>query len=339
MFTYNNHTFEANSKHKYNFIPNKEGNYEFTNSKDEKIILPLWSLEILDLSPSITDLSKYDKAICDYFRLNFGDKILAEALNSFKKKDLFTQEYFPYESSFDYTISQAVALYLPYLVTYPIKEFKGDGWERYVDKLCISVFVKNKYDLWTGKLLKKCLELKYPWLKFFKISEYSIGYGNFDEHLVFLSISNGENIKSKNIYIPLKAFIDRDTEAIKKYHTDYFTNYYKWPGGWGKNITKEDVLGWRKENLDLLESDAFKEFCEYLEGKEVESNSKTKKFFVTMAVEGIYRIEVECDAECGLEEIKEAATKAWEEADFGELEDLDIEGFIRYSSDEGEYEF
>ena len=54
MFTYKNHTFEANSKHKYNFIPNKEGNYEFTNSKDEKIILPLWSLDILDLSPSIT---------------------------------------------------------------------------------------------------------------------------------------------------------------------------------------------------------------------------------------------------------------------------------------------
>ena len=339
MFTYNNHTFEANSKHKYNFIPNKEGNYEFTNSKDEKIILPLWSLEILDLSPSITDLSKYDKAICDYFRLNFGDKILAEALNSFKKKDLFTQEYFPYESSFDYTISQAVALYLPYLVTYPIKEFKGDGWERYVDKLCISVFVKNKYDLWTGKLLKKCLELKYPWLKFFKISEYSIGYGNFDEHLVYLNIFDEKNAKPKSIYIPLKAFIERDVEAIKEYHTKYFTNYYKWPGGWGKDTTEEDVLGWRKENLDLLESDAFKEFCEYLEGKEVESNSKTKKFFVTMAVEGIYRIEVECDAECGLEEIKEAATKAWEEADFGELEDLDIEGFIRYSSDEGEYEF
>ena len=339
MSTYIHSIFESDNKHKYNFIPNKEGNYEFTNSKDEKIILPLWSLDILDLSPSITDLGKYDKSICDYLRLNFGDEILAEALNSFKKKDLFTWEYFPYESSFNCAISQAVALYLPYLVTHPIKEFKGDGWERSVDKLCIAVFIKGKYDFWTGKLLKKCLELKYPWLESFKISEYSIGCGNFDKHLVFLNVSNGENTKPKSIYIPLKAFIDRDVEAIKKYHTDYFTDYYKWPGGWGKNTTKEDVLGWRKENLDLLESDTFKEFCEYLEGKEVENNSKTKKFLVTVAVEGTYRVEVECDAECGLEEIKKAATKAWEEADFGELEDIDIKGFIRYSSDEGEYEF
>ena len=58
-----------------------------------------------------------------------------------------------------------------------------------------------------------------------------------------------------------------------------------------------------------------------------------------MTVEGRYQVEVECDAECGLEDIKEAATKAWEEADFGELEEVDIGDFISYSSDEGKYEF
>ena len=138
MFTYIHSVFKADDKHKYNFIPNKEGKYEFTNRANEKITLPLWNMEALDLTPSITDLAKVNKPFCDYLRLNFGDKILAEALNCFKRRDLFTWEYYPYESSFNLAISQAVALYLPYLTSHPIKEFKGNGWERSVDKLCMA---------------------------------------------------------------------------------------------------------------------------------------------------------------------------------------------------------
>ena len=340
MFTYIHSRFESDDKHKYNFIPNEEGKYEFTNSKNEKIVLPLWGLDILDLSPSITDLGKYDKSICDHFRLNFGDEILAEALNSIKKRDLFTWRYFPYESFFNYAISQAVALYLPYLVTHPIKEFKGDGWERSVDKLCIAVFIKGEYDFWTGKLLKKCLELKYPWLESFKISEYSIGWGNFDSHLIYLNIFDKKETKNRSVYIPLKAFIDRDVEAIKKYHTEYFTEYYSWPRGWGKGTTEKDVLGWRKDNLNLLESDTFKEFCDYLTNKKEIEKTNKKQFVVTLHVSGTYKVVVECDENCSLNDLKVAAVDAFEDADdLGELEDADIEDFVRYSSDEGEYEF
>lgn len=340
MFTYIYSVFESDDKHKYNFIPNEEGKYEFTNRANEKIVLPLWNIKTLNLTPSVTDLGKVNKPFCNYLRLNFGDRILAEALNHLRRGDLFDWEYYPYESAFNLAISQAVALYLPYLTTHPIKEFKGDGWERYVDKLCIAVFVKRKHNIWTGILLKKCLELKYPWLDKFKISNYSIDYGDFDKHLVYLKVFDKKREKDKNVYIPLKAFIEGDVEAIKKYHTKYFTKYYSWSGGWGKDITKKDVLGWRKDNLDLLESDTFKEFCDCLTNKKEVEKTNKKQFVVTLHVSGTYKVVVECDEECGLEDLKEASIKAFEDADdLGELEDADIEDFVRYSSDEGEYEF
>ena len=333
--------FYSDDKHRYNFHVNENGTYDFMTNSGEKITLPKWDISSLDLTPSITDLGKANQNLTDYLRLNFGDAILSEAINILKRRDLFTWEYIPYETGFNYAISSAVALYLPYLVSHPIKEFKGDGWERSVDKLCIAVFKTSQYDFWSGKLLKRCLELKYPWLTEFNISDYSIEYFNstrgYGNHFVYLHVKQNE--KSRSIYMPLDALINGDIEAIKKCHTDYFTSYYKWPGGWSKNVTKKDVLGWRKENLDLLESDTFKEFCDYMTGKKEEKKTNKKEFVVTMHVSGTYQAVVQCDEECGLEDLKNAATEKFEEADFGELEEIDIENFVSYSSDEGDYDF
>ena len=234
MANYTN--FYSDDKHRYNFYANEDGTYDFMTIRGEKITLPRWEMKDLDLTPSITDLSKANKNFTDYLRLNFGDEILSEAVNILRRSDLFTWGYFPYETGFNYAISCAVTLYLPYLVTHPIREFKGDGWERSVDKLCIAVFKNQTHEFWTGELLRRCLELKYPWMSKFDISKYSVSYtsdlNKYDSHLVFLTVKKQD--KKYSIYMPLKALVEGDIEAIKKYHIHYFTEYYKWPGGWSK---------------------------------------------------------------------------------------------------------
>ena len=333
--------FYSTDKHHYNFKANEDGTYNFMTNRGEKITLPKWDMKDLDLTPSITDLSKANKNFTDYLRLNFGDEILSEAANTLRRGNLFDWEYIPYETGFNYAISNAVALYHSYLVTHPIREFKGDGWERSVDKLCIAIFKNKRYEFWTGKKKKKCLELKYPWITKFDISDYSVPYHNtpdgYGDHLVYLTINKGA--KKYSIYMPLKALVKGDIEAIKEYHTKYFTKYYNWPGGWGKGVTEKDVLGWRKDELNSLESDTFKEFCNYITGKKEKKEIKKKQFVVTMHVSGTYQAVVQCDEECGFEDLKNAATEKFEEADFGELEEIDIEDFVNYSSDEGKYDF
>ena len=333
MFNYNSNNFVINDQHRYNFPADEDGRYSFEFPNSEPITLPLWDLDQLDLTPSIADLGKVDKELCDYLRLNFGDEILSTALNDFKRGDMTTWEYIPYETGFRFAISRAIALRLSYLVSHPIKEYKGDGWERDVNKLCVGIICKSPYDLWSGKLLKKCLELKYPWLEKFDISDYSIhSYQDMDEYLVFLPILDTEGKKNRSVYIPLKALIEADVEAIKKRHISYFTDYYKWPSGWGKGVTKEDVLGWRQYELDSLETDRFKEFCQYLTGTH-EPEVKMKKFWVTMAVEGRFTAEVTVPENSTEQELREAAREAYEDANFGELEDIELSDYVNYTDE------
>lgn len=327
MFSYKTRNFTTTENHRYGFTPDEDGRYSFEVKEGEVITLPLWNLDQLDPSPSITDLGKVNKKFCDYLRLNFGDEILSTALNDFKRRDMMTWEYIPYENGFYFALSKAIALYHPYLVSHPIREYKGDGWERSVNKLCISIICSTQYDFWSGKLLKKCLDLKYPWLEKFKISKYSVhSYQDLDEHLVFLPIPDTEGKKSRSVYIPLKALIEADVEAIKKCHTDYFTDYYKWPGGWGKGVTKEDVLGWRQHELDSLETDTFKEFCQYLTETH-EPEVKEKNFWVSVTIQGRFTVKVTLPENSSLKEIREAALERVDEADFGELEDIEADDF------------
>ena len=327
MFSYNSRNFTHTENHRYGFTPDEDGRYSFEVKEGEVITLPLWNLDQLDLSPSITDLGKVDKKFCDYLRLNFGDGILSTALNDFKRGDMMTWEYIPYENGFYFALNKAIALRLPYLVSHPIRETKGDGWERSVDKLCVGIICSKQYDFWSGKLLKKCLDLKYPWLEKFKISEYSIhSYQDMDKHLIYLSIPDTEEKKPRSVYIPLKALIERDVEAIKKCHTDYFTDYYKWPGGWGKGVTKEDVIGWRQHELDSLETDTFKEFCQYLTETH-EPEVKEKNFWVSVTIQGRFTVKVTLPENSSLKEIREAALERVDEADFGELEDIEADDF------------
>ena len=330
MANYTN--FYSDDKHRYNFYANEDGTYDFMTIRGEKITLPRWEMKDLDLTPSITDLGKANKNFTDYLRLNFGDEILSEAVNILRRSDLFTWEYFPYETGFNYAISCAVALYLPYLVTHPIREFKGDGWERSVDKLCIAVFKNQTHEFWTGELLRRCLELKYPWMSKFDISKYSVSYtsdlNKYDSHLVFLTVKKQD--KKYSIYIPLKALVEGDIEAIKKYHTHYFTEYYKWPGGWSKGVTEEDVMGWRKENIDVLESNTFKEFCAYITGKEVKKEKKTFRLPVTWEVCGFVYVTAET--------LEEAIEDFKENSDEFDLPDdpVYVEGTFELSTDDPE---
>lgn len=61
---------------------------------------------------------------------------------------------------------------------------------------------------------------------------------------------------------------------------------------------------------------------------------------MTLHISGTYKVLVECDENCSLNDLRVAAVDAFEDAeDLGELEDSDIEDFVGYSSDEGKYKF
>ena len=308
------------------FKKNENGMYEVPVYGHGIQEFPLMPLETLDLSISITSFSKFNKDLCDWLRLNFGDGILSQALDTHKQSEIFTWKYIPY--------NRGVRAYpkfhgIVYNTTkvHPIKEYKSNGWERSVDKECICVMKNTDYEFITGEIFRECLELKYPWMKNFKLSEYTLhAYyeKTYDEELVFLYIPKEEREgKTDCIYCHTRDLIDGDIEAIKKAHTDYFSNYYKWPGGWGNGVTEEDVNGWRKGALSLLESPTFKKFCECYQTSDIQEE-KMVEYEIVIPVTGYYKTTVKLPKNSSVEDIKEKVNEQFTNTDFGVLENIEV---------------
>ena len=309
------------------FKKNENGMYEVPVYRLGLQEFPLMPMETLDLPITINDFSKFKQDYCSWLRANFGDGILSQVLDTHKQSEIFTWEYIPYDGGV-----RAYPLFhgIVYDTTrvHPVKEYKGDGWTRTVNKECICVIKNANYEFITGKIFRECLELKYPWMKNFKLSEYALHayHGKtYDEELVFLYVPKEEREgKGDCIYCPVGSLINGDIETIKETHTDYFNDYYKWPKGWGNGVTEEDVNRWRQEALGLLESPTFKKFCEYYQTEGDIQEEKMVEYKVVIPVTGYYTVIVKLPNGSLTEDIVEKANEQFTEADFGELENIEV---------------
>lgn len=118
------------------------------------------------------------------------------------------------------------------------------------------VLIRNKYNsCWENNFLKYCMISKYPYLSLFNINYYEWRGVNDTEFYINVKKPEKGKLTGCNLYCPYKALKNNDYSIIVDRQTKYFTEYYRWPGGWGKGVTKEQVLNWRKENIDLIHSE------------------------------------------------------------------------------------
>ena len=254
--------------------------------------------------------------LCKYFK----KETIETVINEFRYGDILSWDYIPVETGIlKATLNRNdTAITYDHPSIHPITEY-NKGWERKVDKMCLAITYKNKYDFYSGKMFKRCLEIENPWMKNFILSEFSLSnYQRYENELVFLTIPEIDVKGTKSVYIPISALLTHDVSAIVKKHTDYFNEYYNWnSGSWGKGVTKEDVEGWRNDALSLLKSNTFKSFAKFLEkgGKINESEIKNPiqvvkvKYVATVVLEEEIKVNtIKQDVETTIQNFKTIKT-------------------------------
>ena len=250
---------------------NNEGRVNIPLRNGQIAELPIMTTEFLDnCTLSFTIFSKITPDLFRYCRDKFGDEILIEVCNEIPLSKILITEHVPInEDSISYNVNRALGVTTNKIYTYPVREYKEGGWERSVDKPCISIVVPTKYPKWTGKLFNKCLKKKFPWMEKFHMSTFSIysyeDYEKIDKDFMYLYIPEFAD-KNRNgrdcVYIPRHCLFEHDVQGIIDAHIKYFTGYYL-KGG----FKKEEGEKYYNEAKEVLETEEFKNFCEYLKGE------------------------------------------------------------------------
>lgn len=222
---------------------------------------PTFNYAVRRNHPTYEQMKKFVPFFSHYENL-FPHEVLVKALESITLEDI-TSTKIVSEDNVNWFIKQkySVKSFVP--IKAPFKKEKN-GWYREVYKNSYEFLISSPY-IQIGKYTKACLKQIFPWFSEFSWSCYNL---NTDNDYIYLNI-NSETI-ANCVYVPIRSMLQHDVPAIIKTHTDYHTQYYSWPGGWGKSISEEQVLQWRKNNLDLLESDIFKRFCRLLRNEPVD---------------------------------------------------------------------
>ena len=248
---------------------------------EDKVLIPLRNGKIVDVpiisremlnncTLSFTIFSKITPDLFQYCRDRFGDEILMEVCNETPLSKILVTEHVPInEDSIFYNVNQALGVTTNKIFTYPVREYKEGGWERSVDKPCISIVVPTNYPEWTGKLFDKCLKKKFPWIQKFHMSTFSIysysDYEKIDREFMYLYIPEFAD-KNRNgrdcAYIPRHCLFEHDVQGIIDAHTKYFSGYYL-----KGSFKKEEGEKYLNEAKEVLETEEFKNFCEYLKGE------------------------------------------------------------------------
>lgn len=250
---------------------NNEGKVNIPLRNGKIVDVPIISREMLDnCTLSFTIFSKITPDLFQYCRDKFGDEILMEVCDEFSLSKILVTEHVPInENSIAYNVSRALGVTTNKIYTYPVKEYKEGGWERSVDKPCISIVVPTHYPEWTGKLFDKCLKKKFPWMEKFKLSNFAVyGYNDYeriDREFMYLYIPEFANMARNGrdcAYIPRHCLFEHDVQGIIDAHIKYFTEYYL-----RSNFKKEEGEKYFNEAKEVLETEEFKNFCEYLKGE------------------------------------------------------------------------
>lgn len=210
---------------------------------------PTFDFSDLDKTPTIKDMEKYFYNFKNYKAI-FPIEILDKALSILTLRDITTFDYIP-QSDMKYYINKEFPVLSKNPSTRTLVEHNGP-WKHEFSGYTYTVLQGNKYNFFEKEYIFKCLELMFPWFSSFRWDIYHLDSENSD---IYLKVD-----KKESVYVPVKAIINKDINAIIKHHIDYFTEYYCWPGGWGKGVTEADVLGWRAKYLSYIDSKEFKRF-------------------------------------------------------------------------------
>lgn len=250
---------------------NNEGRVNVPLHNGKIVDVPIISREMLNnCTLSFTIFSKVAPDLFQYCRDKFGGEILIEVCNEFTLSKILIVEKVPInEGSISYDVNRALGVTTNKIYTYPVKEYKEGGWERWVNKPCISIIAPTTYSTWTGKFFDKCLKKKFPWMEKFHLSTFSIySYSDYEKiggEFMYLYIPEFTD-KNRNgrdyVYIPRHCLFEHDVQGIIDAHIKYFSNYYL-KGG----FKKEEGGKYYNEAKEVLETEEFKNFCEYLKGE------------------------------------------------------------------------
>ena len=237
---------------------NTTTNYEI-NPMDE-ISINTINLDTLFNPLNLLVLEFYEPDFIDFLYQHFTKEAIEEVISKHKIGEVVTGEYVPVNQS-SYCFKKGYPCE-PKQYSHDFKVFmtyKGKEWESYETKLAYKFYVPVKYKTYMANIIKELIYLAYPWMKEFKFNCYSWQYST-KNYEFYLTCDNG-----KSMYVPMSTLTKHNPKIAEERTVTYYTEYYRWPGGWGKNITEKDVMKWRKENTtDLIESKTWKKFCEYL---------------------------------------------------------------------------
>ena len=226
----------------------------------DEITINTINMNTLNNPLNLLVLEFYEPDFTSFLRQHFTKEIIEEVISKHRIGDAVDWEYVPVNQSSYYFKKGYPCEPKQYAHDFEIfMDYKGKEWKSYETKLAYKFYVSQKYKFYMVDIIKELIFLTYPWMKEFKFECYSWQY-NTKNYEFYLTCDNG-----KSMYIPMSTLTKHNPKIAEERTVTYYTEYYRWPGGWGKNITEKDVMKWRKENTtDLVESETWKKFCDCL---------------------------------------------------------------------------
>lgn len=184
-------------------------------------------------------LHNYDKLV-----ELFGQELVDQGLMRYTDSQLLQTQDYPLEDVDGHSLNPGKP-YGPHIYVGRVSAHhrfgNSMGWEKSVLVPVERYKVRNQYQhsYQAEHIVKPAMLTLYPWLADFKLSIYSIDFyeGRKEEFYVKLS---REYSRHTCLYVPYKAFMDGDVEAIIKRNEEYLKRYTKSDTLW--NAMREDPV-------------------------------------------------------------------------------------------------
>ena len=145
--------------------------------------------------------------------------------------------------------------------------YKGKEWETHEEARIQTWRVTAQYQsLSHGKIIHRLLSNRFKWFTEFTWNIYGFDYQKLENYEIYMKTTKAEGDTDNvgaSLYVPLKALVDGDVEAIKKRHGDYMKWYYSDLGITGKE-KREREKKYLAKALQPLQSPEAQKLFEYL---------------------------------------------------------------------------
>lgn len=239
------------------------------------VIAPIVDTKQAKLYPTQDLLKKYFTKY-DFYAKYFGENIIMEALTRGPYSlDYFAKHEIMGEGEASYHLRRGRILADGQRHTYTKKESRGE-WSREVQCVGYDVWIPKTYDFQYQMFIREMFELKYPWMIPFR-PQLLLYAPNSEDDYIFLETGDK---KIGAFYIQLRHLKNLDIKKLVDTHIAYQKMYYRWPGGWGKEVTEQEVLKWRKEHSSAAWQEITMKFLSYIELERLyRDNGRTDKIY------------------------------------------------------------